>query len=319
MSWYAEIGVHYSYLPTAQTLVMFKDAPPYTMQPPYGTFKLPENSLGTVIWTQTISSLSGRILNFWQHGHTTAGMIDTWYINASAAHLGLPEYGQNVFSMEPGETMEDFMLNVLYRMQAQSIRFLCIVRPQDGESQPAQQCFQSFKSVTVNQTFTSIQFSDKILPNAPRMHGLIQQHFHFQWYVVSDKNEDFTTYMSAGRNYVYDYLNDGTLLDFGDQSDKSLANTFDACWHASDLYNQIRDFYNTEFTCADIEWYKSTLYDAEKVGPQIVAAGVARSAEQAEVRGRLMSVLGPGAVLLSAAVSLYARAVFGQQPAGALL
>ena len=88
-AYYWEVAIQYSTTRAPHLVDNWRtNAFPGPMETELQTFRLPPDE-ASMAWSTSNAPYSGRILSMWQHCHSTSGLVETWYVAATPAALGL--------------------------------------------------------------------------------------------------------------------------------------------------------------------------------------------------------------------------------------
>ena len=191
------------------------------------------------------SLASGRLINIWHHTHVTEGFSEQWLVAATPDELGLEQgqfrlRGCNApfVPSEHGLSSDDVRMAILTRMRDRRLRFSCIWRAPNVERvdavpnmsgivagnygrQTHVQCFEGSERIIADRYLTSVVFWDtretcetcgfaSYVPESEaakvqRAHDGVEQHMHFQGYILLDSGRSEMTYLFGNKydSYVW--------------------------------------------------------------------------------------------------------------------
>jgi len=209
-------------------------------QQSFYTFTVPYRD-ESVLWSTFKSVRSGKLLNIWHHTHVTEGFEEMWLVDATPPQLGLEEGGGGVFQL-PGcnapfvpslhqLTSDAVRARVLSRMRGNGLGFRCVWRQPNVEfvgrdevvagvepglygRQTKVQCFEGSERVAAGAYGTFVAFFNTaaLCEHCSGEGGIpfyqgegVQQHMHFQGYILHDDNSSALNYLFANKYDSYEW------------------------------------------------------------------------------------------------------------------
>jgi len=204
----------------------------YTFTVPFGA--------ESVLWATFKSKESGLLLNIWHHTHVTEGFAEQWLITANPSALGLEQgrlrlNGCNTAfcPADVAMTADEVRLTILENMREQGLRFRCLwrepniewvetvpnmsgVRPAWYGRQTHVECFEGSQRISAGEYLTNVVFwdtrglsavSQSYLPQSNKGLQLtgVEQHLHFQGYIVHDRGTSDMNYLFGGKYDSYSW------------------------------------------------------------------------------------------------------------------
>lgn len=160
------------------------------------TFRIRSGS--SIAWTSSRVPITGRLLTFWLHSHTSHGLEEVWFINASPTDVGFARQGSEVEAgfIYPrcapstpnfGNSSGAIKRHLLTRMRERNIGFLCVGHhptniSDQGDRQLWWSCEDGATSLTAGDYWTGIFFFNAAHETTPL------QHIHYQGHVIPAEN-----------------------------------------------------------------------------------------------------------------------------------